>query len=42
MISAPVRKLILRGAMLDRSNAGETVLAAMFTDKVATRIVTRA
>ncbi len=42
MIRAPVRKLIFRGAMLEKSKAGETRLAAMFTDRVATSTVTSA
>ncbi len=41
-MSAPARKLTLRGATLEKSKAGETRLAAMFTDRVATRTVTRA
>lgn len=42
MASAPVRKLIFRGAMLEKSKAGETRLAAMFTDSVAISTVTSA
>ncbi len=37
-----MRKLILRGATLEKSNAGETRFAAMFTDRVATSTVTSA
>ncbi len=41
VISAPLRKLIRRGARLARSYAGETTFAAMFTEIVATSTVTR-
>lgn len=42
VIRAPVRKLMNRGARFARSYAGDTTLAAMFTETVATSTVTRA
>ena len=38
----PVRKLIQRGNALEKSFAGLTTLAAMFTDSVATTMVNMA
>ncbi len=39
MISPPVRKLISRGKAFAKSLAGETTLAAMLTESVATTAV---
>ena len=42
VIRLPVRKLISRGDTLEKSYDGATVLAATFTDSVATTMVNRA